>query len=336
MKNIGFEFSRCSWVLPNYVYVFNNKGINNLYGTVITEETWKHISPKDKQHYVKIRNEGLKIKAELINSTPYSYWRGGNLVTHSEGIGIKIENSVCPLNIENKNLLSVLQNSGISDGYLGGTFKLSIIDYTRNVFKLIPEDTRENEWKTRISEIYYDTSKPFSKTMIPGHLYISKTKKLWLCVSTDLNYYSKNLPGGYSLYSRLYSYSDIPRKVKMLVLLSPDLKDELESGKINTIQDYISLKTFGWGREAIYSDKYAGKDLGLYLSDDGTSWKNCILGLKNKENLNYRIYFLENLFIDDQDLKTSLINQLNENQRLKEDASNRNPETNKLYEKLGV
>lgn len=331
--NFGYEYSKCSWVYPDRIYITKKRG---KYGSLefVTESTLGEIPLGiDRSDYLEQPNKGLRILANFTKSYANSFWFWGSLMTSSSGFGLEYKGNIYPFKIENNNLLAILQSQGIEDGRLQGTYKISELG-KMGKYKLIPEGTPEDITKTEISKIYYDKTKPFTKKMKPGHLYITKAKQLMLCLGSDLDYYSKELASGGCMdyYWRLNSYSDTPRKVKILVnIWSSSQLDNIEKSGAKSIQDLLVNKNF---RGEVYSDKYAGKDLGPYLSDDGRTFKECLLGVDTY----YDYHFLEGLCMVDPEKKKCLINYIkSENgERIKNCVLKRNPEINKLFERLGL
>lgn len=331
--NFGYEYSKCSWVYPDCIYITKKQGKYRS-AEFVTESTLGEIpSDVDRGDYLEIPNKGLRILANFTRSYTNSFWFWGSLMTSSSGFGLEYKGNIYPFRIENSNLLAILQSQGIEDGRLRGTYKISELG-GMGKYRLIPEGTPEDITKTEISEVYYDNTKPFTKKMKPGHLYITKTKQLMLCLGSDLDYYSKELDSGSYLdyYWRLNRYSDTPRKVKLLVdIWNSTRLDDIEKSGVKSIQDLLRNNNF---RGEVYSDKYAGKDLGPFLSDDGRTFKECLLGV----DTGYDYHFIDGLFVDDPGKKKCLIDYIkSENgERIKNDALKRNPEISKLLGKLGL
>lgn len=331
--NFGYEYSKCSWVYPDCIYITKKRG---KYGSLkfATESTLSEIPlDVDISDYLKLPNKGLRILANFTKSYTNFSWVWGSLMTVSSGFGLEYKGNIYPFRIDNNNLLAILQSQGVEDGRLKGTYKISELGRMGR-YRLIPENTPEDIVKTEISKVYYDKSKPFTKRMKPGHLYITKTKQLMLCLGCDLDYYSKEIDsGGYiDYYWRLCKYSDTPRKVKLMInIWNSSRLDDIERSDAESIQDLLRNKNF---QGEIYSDIYAGKDLGPYLSDDGRTFKECLLGV----NTRYDYHFLEGLFVDDPEKKKCLIDYIkSENgERIKNDTLKRNPEISKLLGKLGL
>lgn len=327
--NFGYEYSKCSWVYPDCIYITKKQG---KYRSLkfATEST---LGDVDRSDYLEIPNKGLRILANFTKNYTNSCWCWGSLMTVSSGFGLEYKGDIYPFRIENNNLLAILQSQGIEDGRLRGTYKISELG-GMGKYRLIPEGTPEDIIKTEISDVYYDKTKPFTKKMKPGHLYITKTKQLMLCLGSDLDYYSKELDSGSYMdyYWRLCNYSDTPRKVKILVdIWNSSRLDDIEKFGVKSIQGLLGNKDF---KGEIYSDKYAGKDLGPYLSDDGRTIKECLLGVDTW----YDYHFLEDLFMVDPDKKKCLIDYIKseDGERIKNATIKRNPEISKLLGKLGL
>ena len=324
--NFGYEFSKYSWVYPDYLYLDKFK-------RAYTEVLLKNggISTTG---YKKIPNKELKISANFATKDYVcSYWKWGALLTNTSGFGIIDDKITVPFPIENTNLIALLQTQGVEEGKLRGTYKL-IETGTKGTYRLIPEGTAEDIFKTEVSKIYYDRTKPFTKKMKPGHLYITRTKQLILCVATDQDYYSKVLDGGsyMNYYFRIRSYSDTPRKVKLLANFgTAERFDTLDKCGITSIQDLIIDGRF---RYEIYSDGFAGKDLGPYLQDDGRSYKESMMSGNGEVYAD--LCFIDNLFSDHSGIKGKIINYLSENKDIKNELNRQNSEASKLFGKLGL
>lgn len=324
--NFGYEFSKYSWVYPDYLYL---DGFKRAY----TEATLKN-GGNSTTGYKKIPNKELKISANFVTKDYVcSYWRSGALLTTTSGFGIIDNKITVPFSIENTNLIAILQTHGVEEEKLRGTYKL-IETGTIGTYRLIPEGTAEDNFKTEISKVYYDRTKPFTKKMKPGHLYITRTKQLILCVATDQDYYSKVLDGGcyMNYYFRIRSYSDTPRKVKLLAnFKTAERFDNLDKCGITSIQDFIIGNRFSYD---IYSDNFAGKDLGPYLQDDGRLYKEIMMAGNGKVNAD--LCFIDNLFSDHPEMKGEIIKYLSENKDIKHELGNKNPEASKLFRRLGI
>lgn len=331
--NFGYEYSKCSWVYPDCIYITKKQG-KYWSKEFATESTLMDFPEGIKRSdYQKIPNKGLKIFANFTKNYTNSFWCWGSLMTTSSGFGLEYKGEIYPFNVENNNLLAILQSYGVEDGRLQGTYKISELGRMGR-YRLIPEGTAEDIVKTEISKVYYDKSRSFTKKMKPGHLYVTKTKQLMLCLGSDLDYYSKELDSGSLIdyYWRLNRYSDTPRKVKILIdIWNSSRLDDIEKSGAKSIQNLIRNTEF---HGEVYSDKYAGKDLGPYLSDDGRTFKECLLGIDTK----YDYHFLEGLFMDDPGKKKCLIDYIkSENgERIKNDTLKRNPEISKLLGRLGL
>lgn len=333
--NFGYEYSKCSWVYPDCIYITKKQGKYRS-AEFVTESTLGEIPlDVDRSDYLEIPNKGLRILANFTKSYTNSFWCWGSLMTSSSGFGLEYKGEIYPFKIENNNLLAILQSCGVEDGRLQGTYKISELGGMGR-YRLIPEGTAEDIVKTEISKVYYDKSKPFTKKMKPGHLYLTKTKQLMLCLGSDLDYYSKDLNcctyNNTDYYWRLNGYSDTPRKIKVMInIWNSSRLDDIEKSGAKSIQDLLRNTDFSG---EVFSDKYAGKDLGPYLHDDGRTFKECLLGVDTR----YDYHFLEGLFVDDPEKKKCLIEYIkSENgERIKNDALKRNPEISKLLGRLGL
>lgn len=333
--NFGYEYSKCSWVYPDCIYITKKRG-NYWSKEFATESTFKNFPEGVNMiDYLKIPNKGLKIFANFTKGHTNSLWCWGSLMTFSSGFGLEYKGEIYRFNVDNRNLLAILQSQGIEDGKLKGTYKISELGKMGR-YKLIPEGTPEDIFKAEISKVYYDKSKPFTKKMKPGHLYITKTKRLMLCLGSDLDYYSKDLNccpyNNINYYQRLYNYSDTPRKIKIMVdLFNSSRLDDIEKSEVKSVQDLLRNTEF-YGE--VFSDKYAGKDLGPYLSDDGRTFRECLLGV----DINYDYHFIDGLFMVDPEKKECLIKYIkSENgEQIKNSALKRNPEVGKLLGRLGL
>ena len=160
IKDIDYYFDPNTWIIPSNVLGF--------------------------------KNSGLKIKIDSLSpdSIMYFSYYGDNLFRDTFGI-IK-DGNLINANFNTSNLFKVIQYSGFSDyGILNGTFSLiKEKGKTYEVYKLIPEDSREYICKSAISKIYYDKNVKFTTKMIPGHLYISKRGSLFICLKSDMQCYS--------------------------------------------------------------------------------------------------------------------------------------------------
>lgn len=333
--NFGYEYSKCSWVYPDCIYITKKQG-KYWSKDFATGSTLNNLPEGvNKDDYDTIPNKNLKILANFTKNYTCSFWHWGSLLTGSSGFGLEYKRNLYQFKVENNNLLAILQSQGIEDGRLCGTYKISELGKMGR-YKLIPEGTPEDIFKTEVSKVYYDKSKPFTKKMKPGHLYITKTKQLMLCLGCDLDYYSKELyPGSYrDYYWRINNYSDTPRKVKIMIhIWDSNCFEDIERTSASSIQDLLRDKKFRRS-EDIYSNEYAGKDLGPYLLDDGRTFKECLLGVDTR----YDYHFIEGLFVDDPKKKECLIKYLNsENgKRVNKDTLKRNPEIGKLLGRLGL
>ena len=219
-----------------------------------------------------IKNENLKIIVDITDDSTYSFMRSGFCVTRGERIGIVKDNSINIITVRNTNLLRILQDHKIpGDDLLPGTYKLMKLDDYEEIYDIIPEFSYEGTIKTKFSDRFHNKKLPFTKKMIPGHIYASKYRGIFICIGSDLDYYSKEIDNYAGLYYRLCNYSSIPKKVKILARIN--IK---EDRKYKTIQEFAISKLNN--SCIIYSDSYAGKDLGPYLKDDGRPFEDYIIG----------------------------------------------------------
>ena len=186
-----------------------------------------------------------------------------------------------------------LQDLKQEDGLLPGTYKL--LELKEGIYDIVPEGIPEEIIKTGYSKIYNSKRFPFTKKMIPGHIYASRNKVVWVCIGSGLDYYSKISCKTYGkgFYFNLKYYSDIPRKVKILIPI-----DFERDRKFKTIQELAQQYIKD---SQIYSDSYAGKDLGPYLSDDGRPWEDYMQDNPNKEDMGRRWFFINELYRKDKD-----------------------------------
>lgn len=316
--SLGLEYDTGNWVYPKYIRISNDKSNYVILGGTIGK---------------KIENKNLKITVDVVNNSCYSYSRGGDINTYSTGIGLVVGKKTYRFDIITRNLLRILSTHGLDDGkILNGTYKL-IGHEGSGSFCLIPENTAEDIIKTEISGVYYDATKQFSKNMIPGHLYVTKNKSLMLCVATNLDFWSKNLRCGsyYDFYWRLVNYSETPKKVKILIKITNSTVLDILGPGTNSIQEIIGKTNILKLQNCIYSERYAGKDLGPYIPDNGRTFEESLLGIKT----HYDYYFIDNLFLNDPTKKIELIHNLKNNERCKL-IKTRNQELEKLEKKLGL
>lgn len=248
-----------------------------------------------------LKNRGLKIKANVSLGNTWTYWMLGHCVTRgSEGdICIVKNNKIYDIRVETSNLFKIVQNLKIDEnGFLPGTYKL--LELKDNIYKIIPEGTPEEILKTRYSKIYNSKSIPFTKKMIPGHIYVSKNKKLYICLGSNFDYYSKlsYRPYGFGFYHNLINYSDIPRKVKILFSI-----DYERDSKIKTIQE-LAYSDINSG--SIFCDSFSGKDLGQYLLDDGRPWEDYMLDHPKKDDIFGCWFFINELYRKESDFNKIL------------------------------
>ena len=242
-----------------------------------------------------IKNENLKIRANVSDGYYIStYWTQGECITRGgDDLGILKGGNIYSIKVRTQNLFKIVQDLKQEDGLLPGTYKLS--EVKKGIYDIVPEGIPEEIIKTGYSKIYNSKQFPFTKKMIPGHIYASRDKVTWVCIGSGLDYYSKI---SYKTYGRLFTfnlinYSDIPRKVKILIPI-----DFERDRKFKTIQELAQQYI---NDSQIYSDSYAGKDLGPYLSDDGRPWEDYILDNPNKKDMHGSWFFINELYRKDKD-----------------------------------
>lgn len=312
--SLGLEYNTGKWVYPEKIYLNSP------------------ILLQDERFGWEIKNENLKISIEMNFEYLFNYFCGGHAVTRC-GVALIVGEKKYKFNILTRNFIRILISKGSEDGKtLNGTYKL--IKYERSdFFGLIPENTAEDLFKTEISAIYNDTTRHFSKNMIPGHLYITKNKKLVLCVATDLNFWSTSplLNGSYyDFWWRLVKYSSTPKKVKVLIRVeNSKILDTIGPGTRSVQEVVRKMGILKSSIAGIYSDKYAGKDLGPYLPDDGRTFEETVLGIGTY----YDYYFIGEVLTNDPNKKNRLLHNIRENGWNKKF---KNPELEKLYKKLGL
>lgn len=241
-----------------------------------------------------IKNENLKIRANVSDRDVYTYWRQGYCVTRGyDNLGILKGNKIHKIIVRTQNLFKIVQDLKQEDGLLPGTYKL--LEVKEGIYDIVPEGILEELIKTSYSKIYNSKRFPFTKKMIPGHIYASRNKVILVCIGSGLDYYSKISCKIYGrrFYFNLMNYSDIPKKVKILIPINFE-----RDRKFKTIQELAQQYI---NDSQIYSDSYAGKDLGPYLSDDGRPWEDYILDNPNKENMHGSWFFINELYRKDKD-----------------------------------
>ena len=239
IKDIDYYFDSDTWIIPDSISVNGEL----------------------------IKNSGLKIKADFLNPKSIRSW-GNYYYENWNTLGVLYKNKLLGINIRTSNLLRIIQYcGGISEsGFLKGTYRLTKMKgKVYDIFNLIPEDSRENLFKSEVSKIYYDSKLPFTCKMIPGHLYVSKCGYLYICIKNKILTYASN---GWSL-----GLSDVPKQEKVLMVLTEKRKRELDRISPKTFQEfmqkfinnkdidtYIGICTFSY--------KFSGKDLGQLFTDD--------------------------------------------------------------------
>lgn len=305
INHIDYYFEPSNWVIPEYVY-FND---------------------------FKVKNSGLRIRANFLcpNSRKYGSWE----YEIWDQLGILLDNNTFyPIAVNTENLFQVIQYTGITpDGFLEGRFRLMEEKgkiYPR--YKLIPEDCREAEWKEEISKVYLDPSVKFTSKLIPGHLYISKYKNLFLCLGVDLLCYSS--------HTWSIGIETTPRKAKFILPLSPYIKERLDATSPKTMKDFMK-KVFEHFRKDnpyrllgnMYSDRYSGKDLGEVVKPGN------ILNYISSDNVGL---FPRDLLLCNEIWKTNgivneyLIKLVNNNLSLILSAKNISNSTKRLMYDLGI
>lgn len=235
VTDIDFYFDPDTWVIPETVEVSG----------------------------IKIKNSGLKIVFDPLNPEAIRF-SGSDYHECWSCLGIILKNgSILHISIETQNLFKVTQYSGIvMEGFLKGTYKLSRMkNKINNVYRLIPEDSRENLWKSEISNIYQD-SKKFTSKMIPGHLYISKSKALYICLKEKLLDYSSDFPLKLELEEK-------PKEQKYLLEITPDIKDRIDRISPKNFQELMEKvhNPFPYS-DRFYSKGFLGKDLGKVVDKE--------------------------------------------------------------------
>lgn len=242
-----------------------------------------------------IKNENLKIRANVSDYRDvYTYWKQGYCITRgNENLGILNGDKIHKIMVRTQNLFKIVQDLKQEDGLLPGTYKL--LELKEGIYDIVPEGMPEEIIKTGYSKIYNSKRFPFTKKMIPGHIYASRNKVVWVCIGSCLDYYSKISCKTYGkgFYFNLKYYSDIPRKVKILIPI-----DFERDRKFKTIQE-LAQQYINYSQ--IYSDSYAGKDLGPYLSDDGRPWEDYMQDNPNKEDMSRSWFFINELYRKDKD-----------------------------------
>lgn len=241
-----------------------------------------------------IKNENLKIIANVSDGDVYTYWRQGYCITSgNDNLGILAGDKIYKIAVRTDNLFKIVQDLKQEDGLLPGTYKLS--EVKEGIYDIVPEGIPEEVIKTGYSKIYNSKRFPFTKKMIPGHIYASRNKIIWVCIGSGLDYYSKLTYKTYgkNLYFNLINYSDIPRKVKILIPINFE-----RDRKFKTIQE-LAQQYINYSK--IYCDSYAGKDLGPYLSDDGRPWEDYMLDNPRKEDMHGSWFFINELYRKDKD-----------------------------------
>lgn len=254
-----------------------------------------------------IKNSGFKIQVDLLDLSQVCdfYVCSGYYKSY---IRLKVisndPNSGTSLRVETKNLLMAIQYSGIeSNGFLGGTYRLNIIHRSLNVYGLIPEDSIECKVKSEVSDIFYDKDYPFkSKGMIPGHLYISKSKLLFLYVGE-----LKDI----EIIDKIYIYGINPGINHKGIIYITDRR--IYDILVKNIQNFKDLCIRSRDSSIIrcVSMNYSGKDLGEFYP--GSDLKNCVSNSKDLELYPTYLFFIDNLWKTNESVRNELLNRIENN-----------------------
>lgn len=211
---------------------------------------------------VRIKNSGIKVIADFmsLDSIAYNPWEGCCQSRSRLGI-IDESGDICRIIIWTNNLFKSIQYSGISkDGILGGTFRLCRVSgRIRDIYRLIPEDTAECEFKSKISEKYFDGKSGFTKNMIPGHLYILKSSRntLYICIKSNI--------------STMARKDDSP--VNLMLKVTPYLLNMIESNNVKSFGE-LATKILCCPENMRFISKYnfrclksPGKDVGTIVDN---------------------------------------------------------------------
>lgn len=324
MKYLSFgnEYAKGNWVYPEILRL--NKANEMITG--IPDEGCDII----------IKNDGFKIEVNLYGSNYiHSHYVDGILSTYCEGLGLRYKDKLYNFFIRNSDLLKIMQLYGNGTSELSEEFKFMRLGNSR-AYSLIPKNSEEDIFKSEISKVYHDKTIPFTKKMKSGHLYISKTKKLFVCIAPKLDLYLTHTSGPFYSSYDLAKYSKTPRKVKMLGVIydSKTLEDIEHTNK--SLQEFIINQPKVFASHYVYSEDYAGKDLGPYLIDDGRTWKECIMTRKTDDTFPFSNVFLENLILDDPVRRENIKRILKNYPELIEKTKRVNSNAKELFEKLGV
>ena len=294
MKNIGYEYVKYLWVLPEYIYA-PSRCEKSMY--VISSQDYDSLT--DKKGYTGVKNDSFRIYAKFSQGINCGYYSGQN-VSWGPGLKVEMDGRLIEIKVVTSNLLSVVSDYGYShDGFLDGRFKL-MSDAGFGIFMLVPEDTRESEIKSRISEIYHDKTIKFTKKMIPGHAYVTKSKRVLLYIG-EVDHYSVSFSIYYNILGQASGYRDTPCRLKLFLSMSVSGANEAISKLgVVSVQDIIRKKSINPSYLENSSLGYAGKDLGPVLTDDGSSLYDCVDGIEEvRDRVKFMMYdkIFENEYI---------------------------------------
>lgn len=277
---INYYFDKDSWIFPENIYIDNRK----------------------------IKNSGLRIKADSLNQDNVFYW-GSYYFQNFTFLGVFLDNKIYRINIETENLLKIIQYSGIDiNGFIRGTFRLSRIKGKYyDVYRLIPEDSSEFEVKNEISTIYNNSSN-FTSNMIPGHVYISKCGFLYLCLKSDVDSYMSS-----------YWFPNLlerPEKKKILQYISPEVLSIIDKCSSKTFSEFFDklnsngeLKNIRSNGIYFHSSKYYGKDLGkLFEPDDIIDF---ITKPEYLSNIDIKLLLIEDIWKKNEEVRKELKSRVN-------------------------
>ena len=257
---------------------------------------------------MQIKNEGLKIKFDSLNPGFGNFSR--DFYQSWDSLGILLDNgeTFC-ISIETENLFKVIQYSGIlNNGVLDGTYKIiKIPGKARDVYKLIPEDSREHIVKSKVSKIYWDKNIKFTTKFIPGHLYASKkSRNLYLCVANDILDYSSK---GYFI-----GIDSSPQSKVILLPIYPWNRVDKLLGKFSpkTFDDFflnIYIKKVHYCVD--YFKGYLGKDLGKVFDSGDFLEAFSVDHPEYIERIPWRILCSNQLWRNNQIVKEELIRRIN-------------------------
>ena len=270
-----FEVSENHWVIPEHLGKL--ECVSNDEFVFLCNSTGYGLSGI-------VKNSGFRVMVDTFDYFGDFHTSQGSI------INIKTVDSKYRIRVTLRSLMRCIQLNGINqDGTLNGTYcfipSSSSLCSGSDYFEIIPKFTKEYEIKYDISKIYNDVSIPFSKKMIPGHVYITKGKKLYLCLGSDLSLNCNDKHGG-KFYTH---YRSISKKVKLLYSIENIYSNTFLFLKTNkSYQESIldgdfagPVDFFPYHVEIVW-EGCAGKDLGLFFKDDGRPFreytKNLSLG----------------------------------------------------------